>query len=84
MDATTRFNEAAGIHRRKRGTSTYWASCGLFSASMRPPEFTGGNENIIEKMDLLLLVRFNEAAGIHRRKRDGVDHAIGRVADWLQ
>ena len=37
-----RFNEAAGIHRRKPTAITG----GVFrahSASMRPPEFTGGN-----------------------------------------
>ena len=37
-----RFNEAAGIHRRKlmyHGIGT----CGAAKASMRPPEFTGGN-----------------------------------------
>ena len=37
---------------------------------MRPPEFTGGN---LEIADVLVLsrsiCRFNEAAGIHRRKR---------------
>ena len=39
-----RFNEAAGIHRRKRTTGA-WRSpqLELHDASMRPPEFTGGN-----------------------------------------
>ena len=37
-----RFNEAAGIHRRKLGTATN-GMMELLSASMRPPEFTGGN-----------------------------------------
>ena len=37
-----RFNEAAGIHRRKQGSgaSVYGV---VGAASMRPPEFTGGN-----------------------------------------
>ena len=34
---------------------------------MRPPEFTGGN-----------LERFNEAAGIHRRKRTGINSSLSR------
>ena len=37
-----RFNEAAGIHRRKP-TMRYMASSKSRIASMRPPEFTGGN-----------------------------------------
>ena len=37
-----RFNEAAGIHRRKRGGLGGGAHRGS-AASMRPPEFTGGN-----------------------------------------
>ena len=37
------FNEAAGIHRRKRGLDGGAADCAV-QASMRPPEFTGGNE----------------------------------------
>ena len=36
------FNEAAGIHRRKRGAHGYRPGA-VFVASMRPPEFTGGN-----------------------------------------
>ena len=36
------FNEAAGIHRRKRGAGG--GSDGGNGPSMRPPEFTGGNE----------------------------------------
>ena len=36
------FNEAAGIHRRKRCTDLK-RSGGYLLASMRPPEFTGGN-----------------------------------------
>ena len=36
------FNEAAGIHRRKRVcVACQYAT--LLRASMRPPEFTGGN-----------------------------------------
>ena len=37
------FNEAAGIHRRKLGSSVP-IGIGIYGASMRPPEFTGGNE----------------------------------------
>ena len=36
------FNEAAGIHRRKRGRTPQVADPDS-GASMRPPEFTGGN-----------------------------------------
>ena len=41
MTEYRRFNEAAGIHRRKRNnvTDRFWTAV----ASMRPPEFTGGN-----------------------------------------
>ena len=41
MSLDTRFNEAAGIHRRKRMAS--YVSDATLNASMRPPEFTGGN-----------------------------------------
>ena len=39
-------------------------------ASMRPPEFTGGNAETDASADRaeLFATRFNEAAGIHRRK----------------
>ena len=37
-------------------------------ASMRPPEFTGGNHRSCRPRGLTW-PRFNEAAGIHRRKR---------------
>ena len=37
-----RFNEAAGIHRRKHGGHMVGLHL-VTSASMRPPEFTGGN-----------------------------------------
>ena len=38
------FNEAAGIHRRKRGVAgAHWTARIVLAASMRPPEFTGGN-----------------------------------------
>ena len=40
------FNEAAGIHRRKPRPLAITAPH-RFPASMRPPEFTGGNKNII-------------------------------------
>ena len=36
-------------------------------ASMRPPEFTGGNDPS-QRRDQGRAVGFNEAAGIHRRK----------------
>ena len=39
-----RFNEAAGIHRRKP-TGQVLTDLPLSPASMRPPEFTGGNFN---------------------------------------
>ena len=44
-DRVCRFNEAAGIHRRKRKEE--WGGP-LFKdgASMRPPEFTGGNSSL--------------------------------------
>ena len=42
IGARTRFNEAAGIHRRKPIIVTV-ALCAGACASMRPPEFTGGN-----------------------------------------
>ena len=38
---------------------------------MRPPEFTGGNLSGSEAQNRLVRARFNEAAGIHRRKHDG-------------
>ena len=40
-----RFNEAAGIHRRKHGPLHAPPSRGT-TASMRPPEFTGGNSGL--------------------------------------
>ena len=39
------FNEAAGIHRRKQEYQRRRPRRGV-CASMRPPEFTGGNKNI--------------------------------------
>ena len=41
-EASARFNEADGIHRRKQATRRYREDPPHF-ASMRPPEFTGGN-----------------------------------------
>ena len=39
-----RFNEAAGIHRRKPAPRHYTQiAAAADAASMRPPEFTGGN-----------------------------------------
>ena len=43
--ATWSFNEAAGIHRRKRALSTEYLTR-TNEASMRPPEFTGGNHPV--------------------------------------
>ena len=40
--ARPRFNEAAGIHRRKHRPFVFGRAA-LERASMRPPEFTGGN-----------------------------------------
>ena len=37
-------------------------------ASMRPPEFTGGNPPASPGSRTSRWARFNEAAGIHRRK----------------
>ena len=86
-----RFNEAAGIHRRKPPPDCKGIR-GRLRASMRPPEFTGGNalSSIAAGADLDVASmrppeftggnlyrreqhhsgkeRFNEAAGIHRRK----------------
>ena len=82
-----RFNEAAGIHRRKPAISFNEAA--EFSmiwfkshgASMRPPEFTGGNgvrapqpcfspefTGTAGTDTASASTGFNEAAGIHRRK----------------
>ena len=36
---------------------------------MRPPEFTGGNPDADSDIQMQAAYRFNEAAGIHRRKR---------------
>ena len=89
------FNEAAGIHRRKRldimlgdqiaapaasmrppeftgGNKELTAAAGAVGAkcaSMRPPEFTGGNACAPAPPTPAVTRRFNEAAGIHRRKR---------------
>ena len=41
-----RFNEAAGIHRRKPN-NLFIFSAQIHFASMRPPEFTGGNKSSI-------------------------------------
>ena len=60
------FNEAAGIHRRKPGPKAD-ALSHVELASMRPPEFTGGNEGRARSA-CAWRACFNEAAGIHRRK----------------
>ena len=74
-DAVRRcFNEAAGIHRRKRHVLPGRARRGWCGhASMRPPEFTGGNQNRDGRNHVRRVGRFNEAAGIHRRKLAGAD-----------
>ena len=60
------FNEAAGIHRRKLAVDqSAGKTAGI--ASMRPPEFTGGNSAIDSAVEQNAR-SFNEAAGIHRRK----------------
>ena len=41
---------------------------GRSHASMRPPEFTGGNSSRVGSGMASSTWRFNEAAGIHRRK----------------
>ena len=50
---------------------------------MRPPEFTGGNVEVTEKVSSSVLACFNEAAGIHRRKLRP-DKADRLVLGWLQ
>ena len=45
--AERRFNEAAGIHRRKPDDETEEDEIAS-AASMRPPEFTGGNNRQVE------------------------------------
>ena len=62
----TRFNEAAGIHRRKRARALAHLAQSYITASMRPPEFTGGNLERLEAKRQQLFHGFNEAAGIHR------------------
>ena len=45
---TACFNEAAGIHRRKHVTR--WRPFFILAAaSMRPPEFTGGNQQMASR-----------------------------------
>ena len=46
LDHVRSFNEAAGIHRRKRASAPAGTMLAMHSseASMRPPEFTGGND----------------------------------------
>ena len=63
---TSGFNEAAGIHRRKRLAARRTGRRRVL-ASMRPPEFTGGNSQR-PSSTLPTCTGFNEAAGIHRRK----------------
>ena len=47
-DGSARFNEAAGIHRRKL-LGRYAEDSGSLCASMRPPEFTGGNRCPVDR-----------------------------------
>ena len=109
--ASPSFNEAAGIHRRKRrpgglaATSHAasmrppeftggnrvspgcWEMTMPYSASMRPPEFTGGNLDhgrIRTELRPIAKARFNEAAGIHRRKRVEPGRADRRYVGGLR
>ena len=50
---------------------------------MRPPEFTGGNDKVDLIAEALVAARFNEAAGIHRRK-PAILSAIGLADKRLQ
>ena len=75
-----RFNEAAGIHRRKRRRVVALGRA-RGAASMRPPEFTGGNPAISHHVYPGKSSRFNEAAGIHRRKPGGADSAGSLAQD---
>ena len=70
-----RFNEAAGIHRRKPNKHCR-LRLPLSSASMRPPEFTGGNA-CAKVFTVAHSLCFNEAAGIHRRKHAAHSHLPG-------
>ena len=49
------FNEAAGIHRRKRPHPPRLEGAGE-GASMRPPEFTGGNKEELELTNRLAVL----------------------------
>ena len=75
------FNEAAGIHRRKLSPPRRRLPRRAPLASMRPPEFTGGN--VIKLPDKVspTLLRFNEAAGIHRRKLEVDQRALDEEDD---
>ena len=70
-----RFNEAAGIHRRKLERRELTPEQRL-QASMRPPEFTGGNRRRYQARCYQPQARFNEAAGIHRRKRSRMGEVV--------
>ena len=58
----------------KQSTTCRWV-CIPICASMRPPEFTGGKPGSGWKL-IASTARFNEAAGIHRRKGES-DRAGG-------
>ena len=80
-----RFNEAAGIHRRKLEAAVHalrlWSM--VADASMRPPEFTGGNprrSHVSSRYNIP--ASFNEAAGIHRRKHGRDEHYCDRPTRW--
>ena len=57
-------------------------NAGRRCASMRPPEFTGGNHKLPSVAVDTTWCCFNEAAGIHRRKR--AEHRSGVVNDFQE
>ena len=61
--ASMRPPEFTGGNRRLRRFNPFTGE----TASMRPPEFTGGNTSM-SRTSRSEPLRFNEAAGIHRRK----------------
>ena len=74
---TACFNEAAGIHRRKPAAVDL-DRARVDAASMRPPEFTGGNSTRCRSA-VRGRPRFNEAAGIHRRKQTAKQLLIRKI-----
>ena len=65
------------------GNETTWSQRSTYTipASMRPPEFTGGNPVASWASGCRTTPCFNEAAGIHRRKRQGLNAALQRVCE---